>query len=339
MQWPIYRLTFKTPLHIGQEGIGAEKLVPYVPSDTLWGALVSMHFKLGLPFDFEQLPFRLSSTFPFFKDRLFLPAPMGALDYLLTEAAQTDARQLKKVKKIQFVDQALFEKLINGEKPEFSSLHFPQKQTNVALLNKCEALDQEAIYAIYEVPRVTVDRYSNSGAEGQIFYFSQLVFNQQAGLYFLVWFRDEQARYHFEAALRLLADEGLGADRTVGRGFFSFSREQMELSVPQKADYFTTLSLYFPKQSELSKILGPSSYFRLVKRKGYAAHEGLRGFRRKMVRMFAEGSVFPKPASGDSFWGMNPLVLEKKADSRIAFDVFRYGEAFALPVKRAEDGS
>ncbi|APF19578.1 CRISPR-associated RAMP protein, Csm4 family [Caldithrix abyssi DSM 13497] len=337
MNYAIFRLTFETPLRIGEEGIGAEKLVPYVPSDTLWGALVSAHFTLGLPFDFDDLPFYLSSAFPFFKERLFFPPPLGALDYLLDGLDETQPGRLKDLKKIKYVDQKLFEALINGRQPALKELHFYATQREFLTLEEIDGLQKGPLFGIYERPRVTVDRFTGSGAEGQIFYFSQMTFAKGAGLFFLAEFKDERARRHFEAALRLLADEGLGSDRTVGRGFFRFESAEMELDAPQQSAFFTTLSLYFPQPTEVEELLESGARFKLARRKGYAAHFQARGKRLGQTLMFGEGSLFKRPAGAMRFPGTNPVVLQKDALPDVPFNVYRYGRAFDIPTIIAKE--
>ncbi len=337
MKWPVYRLHFKAPLHIGEEGIGAEKIVPYIPSDTLWGALASAHITLGLPFDFEQPAFTISSAFPFVQDCYFFPVPLGGLDDLLTQAAAKDEAALKDLKKVLYLEQTLFEQIICGVTPDLEKLFLPEKQKTF-LLSNAQRLESFPIFRIFEVPRVTVDRFHSSAAEGQIFYFSQMVFGKQAGLFFLANFKDDQTQNNMEAALRFLGDEGLGADRTVGRGFFSVEKAELELKIPENPDSFTTLSLFYPRIKEIQQLLQEKARYRLIKRKGFAAHVLVRGKRRGMVRMFAEGSVFPLPADKQTP-GTNPCVIKKDAARAIPFNVYRYGQAFAIPVRFAEEGT
>ncbi len=337
MKWLVYRLHFKSPLHIGEEGIGAEKIVPYIPSDTLWGAVASAHVTLGLPFDFAKPPFAISSAFPFVQNHYFFPVPLGGLDGLLKQAAEQDEIWIKKIKKINYLEKSVFEQIISGQKLQLNRLFIPEAQDEF-LVNARQLAELFPIYRIYEVPRITVDRLQDSAAEGQIFYFSQMVFQEQAGLFFMAHFANEQAQKHLEAALHLLGDEGLGADRTVGRGFFEVEKTEVELNLPEKPNAFTTLSLYFPKQDELKLLLNDQVRYRLVKRKGYAAHVGVRGKRRGMVRMFAEGSLFVQPPPKTPI-GEIPIVIERSPEKGIPFPVYRYGRAFTIPVRFAQEAS
>ncbi|MHB2153073.1 type III-A CRISPR-associated RAMP protein Csm4 [Calditrichota bacterium GD2] len=337
MKYAIYRLTFQTPLRIGEEGVGAEKLTPYVPSDTLWGALVSAHFTLGLPFDFEDLPFYVTSAFPFYKECLLFPPPVGALDYLLDAPGESQAGRVKNLKKIKYVDQQLFELLINGRQPDFENLCFYDAQPDVLTLQEITGLKNGPLYRVYERPRVTVDRFTGSGAEGQIFYFSQMAFAKGAGLFFLAEFKDDRTRTAFEAALRLLCDEGLGSDRTVGRGFFCFESGEIDLNTPPKSPFFTTLALYLPQKSEIEELFDTAARFKLARRKGYAAHFQVRGKRLGQTLMFGEGSVFRRPSGAARFPGKTAVALPKDALPGVPFNVYRYGRAFDIPTIIAEE--
>ena len=66
----IYKLHLKGALHVGSWGIGREETLSYIPSDTLFGALVVAWAALGFALqpllkDGPQAPLRLTSVFPF----------------------------------------------------------------------------------------------------------------------------------------------------------------------------------------------------------------------------------------------------------------------------------
>lgn len=325
MRLMAYKLQFKAPLHIGMEGIGAEKIDLTVHSDTLWGALANAYLALDLPFDFEHPQFFVSSAFPYFKERLFFPLPFGTLNYLFDEV---EDEQIKLLKKVEYVEKRLFEMLINGQKPSWNSLYSYKKNNSLLLQEPCDALEETPVFEIHETPRVTLDRYNDSAVEGQIFYFAQMVFAPQAGLFFLARFANAQEQTHFEAALRFLGDEGLGADRTVGKGLFDVDVQELELKTPQSTDMFVTLALYHPRKDEIKNGLLHNARYGLVTRKGFAFNPAVRGKRRKFVRMFSEGSVFAKV--DNQILGDVPTVIPAQSDF-IPFDVKRYGIAFDVP--------
>ena len=327
MRFMAYRLHFKAPLHIGIEGIGAEKIDYIVHSDTLWGAMANAYLALDLPFDFVQPQFQISSAFPYFKDRWFFPVPVGALNYLFEQVENS-----KSLKKVKFLEKELFETFINGQQPDGMQLHSYSKNNAYLLLKACEEMEETPIFRVKESPRVTLDRYSDSAIEGQIFYFAELSFASQAGLFFLVNFNDEKEQKYFEAALRFLGDEGLGADRTVGKGLFEFEAQELELNTPASTDAFATLSLYHPRKDEIANGLLKNARYQLVTRKGFAFNPAVRGKRRKFVRMFGEGSVFSGEVDLTHLPGDIPTVIPAQGNF-IPFEVKRYGVAFPVPVR------
>lgn len=325
-----YRLIFDTPLHLGLEGIGAEKIEETLHSDTLWGALVSSYFQLFDVADKDEFclnpPFRVSSGFPFFGDTLFLPVPLGALDPLFDRLTPEEIKILKKVK---YLALPLFEQIIAG----VSATELEYRIHGYYMWPKNEPPESVIFSRTSETPRISLDRRNDTVIEGEFFYFSQMYFSDKAGFYFLAHFDAPESQQKMEAALRLLGDEGLGADRTVGRGFFHFERQEINLKVPDTGSHFITLSLYHPTTAEVEAGLLKDSAYDLINRRGYAAHLSVRGKRRKSIRMFTEGSCFTA-VNGPEYPGDISVVL-KKSGSFIPFNVYRYGKAFPIPYRRS----
>lgn len=79
-----FRLAMRAPLHIGEAGIGLEESLPFVPSDTIFSALVITWLEMGerdavneLETIFADTPaLFLSSTMPYVGDIRLLPRPM-----------------------------------------------------------------------------------------------------------------------------------------------------------------------------------------------------------------------------------------------------------------------
>lgn len=334
MKFKIYKLIFESPLHIGIEGMGAEKIEDYIPSDTLWGAIINNYLQLFEVKNIDDFcknsPFKLSSTFPYSEELLFFPVPIGALDFLYNIVP---VEKIKKVKKIRFLEKSIFEKIINAETIEYQQLNIASEYFDgsfLYLLNDEEKIKSH-FYKVIEIPRVTVDRYNSTATEGEFFYFSQIHFDKKSGLFFMANFNDEQIEKKFDAALRLLSDEGIGADRTVGKGYFNFVKENIEIKVPDDAIHFITLSLYHPKWEEIEKGLIEEAAYSLKNRKGFAHHSGVQGKRRRSLRMFGEGSWF-KSVNNKNSYGNNEIVIEKDRDF-IPFNVYRYGMAFPISFK------
>lgn len=329
MKFKVYKLQFKAPLHIGEEGIGAEKIETYVHSDTLMGALVNMYALLGKEVNFSDPPFKVTSAFPFSGDLFFFPVPIGTLHHLMQEA--DDLSIVKKLKKVKFIEKSLFEKLLRGEAFSLSEINWKLLKKFNQFLIPSGVNSFNGVFSVSEVPRIRVDRGDHSVKGGNIFYFSQLFFHERCGLFFLVDMADEHVE-QFEAALSLLADEGLGADRNVGKGFFSWEKTEIELQIPENADSVYLASLYYPKFEEISnKIDISNSYYKILTRKGFVFNFKLSGLRRSPVRMLEEGSIL-KVKDGNDINGDNPVVIP--AGEQSEFPIYRYGKAFYFPIIR-----
>jgi len=206
MRAKIFKLYFKTPLRIGEAGIGLERTGEILHSDTLFGAMANALARLNE--DIEEFISRVSngelkfsSCFPFEDRKYYLPAP-----------------QLPVEKKWNFLSLEDFEKVISGE-----------------IQVKGDEADQ--IIKKFEVPKVVLDRVtSNSG----IYYMTAVKFGDNSGLYFMA-----DGDYGLiKKALKFLQDEGIGGKRTWGLGKFEIKED--EIQIKDRGDFYTTLSLTYP---------------------------------------------------------------------------------------------
>jgi len=171
------KLKFKTPVRIGELGIGLEGVSEVIHSDTLFSAIANALADLNEDVeDFVEKvsngELRFSSAFPFGQDTYYLPAPVKPYE--------------KKVDP--FVPKDVFEDLLI-----------------------CDEVDRDVVkekpYKEFELPKVAVDRIT---ANTSIYYVSLLKFDD-GGFYFLV---DGNGRRLIELAPRYLADEEIGGKKT-----------------------------------------------------------------------------------------------------------------------------
>uniref|UniRef100_A0A7C2NLS4 CRISPR system Cms protein Csm4 n=1 Tax=Archaeoglobus fulgidus TaxID=2234 RepID=A0A7C2NLS4_ARCFL len=189
MKAKVFKLYFKTPLRIGEAGIGLERAGDILHSDTLFGAMATALAKLNE--DVEEFikrvsagELRFSSCFPFENGKYYLPAP-----------------QLPVERKWRFLSLENFEKVISGE---------------------IEVKGDETPYMKFEVPKVVLDRVtSNSG----IYYLTAVKFGDNSGLYFMVDGNDGLIK----KALKFLQDEGIGGKRTWGLGKFEMKEDEIQI--------------------------------------------------------------------------------------------------------------
>ena len=327
-----YRLSFSSPVHFGLEGIGQERIDHRVRSDTLWGAIIQQWMLLynddpeGLCLD---TPYTVSSCFPLINGVPFYPLPFGTLDRLVREAGQAEKPEIsvKDLKKICFAAEPLFRKIIQGATLRFEQLGlgtvFPFEE------NRQETMrESKPVYNIMQRPRLRTDQLSGGGTEGAFFYCSDQFFNQDNGLFFLATFRDDETKKRFEAALRLLGDTGLGADRSIGRGLFAFETKECEASYNPASESYLLLSLYHPNREEVIQgiLEAPGTAYSLTRRSGHAASPAVSQFRRYDLWMLEEGSIFRAKPDGDVV-----RVLERS--ELVPHNVYRCGRAFSIPIK------
>jgi CRISPR-associated protein Csm4 len=259
----------------------------------------------------QKPPFLISSAFPFKQDILLFPLPKVI-----------DLGEDKNYKKIEFISQDIFESLCKIGK-------FTDKLSKYHLCFNKKILSTkpiDEIYRILELPRVTLDRKTSLS---QIYYFSQVEYLDKAGLYFFIKFTNSRLTKKIKAAINLLADEGIGGDRTSGKGLFKKPQfEEITLNIPHQANYFVTLSLYFPTYQEIKALSG---YYDWKQRSGYIYSQDVKNLRKKSIRVFVEGSVFKDNENIGDLVDITPQGFS-------LHHVYRYGYAFKIPIEVNENG-
>jgi CRISPR-associated protein Csm4 len=258
-----YYLSFRTPLHIGERGIGQEETREFAPADTLFSALCTMwRMVYGVDSLRNDLleryrnegrePFWITSAFPFAGEVRLYPKPL--------RPPQADLETTKRWKSIRWVSEGVLEQYCAGRAITLEATFDARTGTRRVLLQQGTVLitieeynalarfwdfeqDDLAIYREAVVPRVTLDRITNAS---QIWQFGEVHFTEGCGLWFGVEFADGSVQSQFEACLRLLGDSGLGGERGGGRGLFTLERREWRLAEPSDANAFLTLSPWLP---------------------------------------------------------------------------------------------
>lgn len=298
------------PLHLGEREGMREGSTAHIHSDTLFSALCHCLLLLYGKEALERFlaaeqgtspPLRISSAFPYWKEQYYFPVPRNLV--------ASD----KETKRVRFVPKSAFERLLAGETPSDLSLQgIPRKDA-------CP-------WRFEDVPKVTLSRLNNHPTKEGGFYHVGLVFYEQdAELFFLMDLTSAEWKPKVEAAVRLMCDEGIGGYRSAGKGGFEQPRfERISAATPENPDGWLSLSLYHPKGDELNGL--SDGYYDLLTRSGYVFSPECGNLRRKTVRMFAEGSIFP---GGARAGGMADVTPEAFKDHR----VYRYGLGLGLPCK------
>lgn len=343
-----FRLKFSAPLHIAARGVGYERSGWIVHSDTLYSAILTVWSRI-FPGDIKGIteanppPFLLSTAFPYSEEQEFYPMPLAPVN------VKIQADDGKKFRRVQFVETALLQKIVTGERLTFDPADTRQGgrfwvQAQQQPLDSTgggkaggagngsagrKNLPEEPVVFQTEVPRVTIDRVASKAMN---YFVSEVRFAEGAGLFFWARFTDPECKSRFIQVLRVLGDEGLGLDRTSGKGFFEVEDTDIaDAALPglPNSRRFMTLALYHPVQTEMSEERLRSSGYELVRRGGYIS--GLT-FRRQTITMFAEGSVFP--GSPQESYGAKCHALDPDfALATVGHPVYRYGYAFPIGIQ------
>jgi CRISPR-associated protein Csm4 len=322
----ICKLKPRGAFHLGEKEAILEHTSDYIHSDTLFSAICNAYRLLygkGKLEDMLELfkdrkpPFSISSAFPYTGESLLFPVPRNINFSVHPED--------KKFKKVEFFSKTIFDGIAMGESIEEHIKGDNLVQSKHVLLTDAERdkLKGDEIWSSKEVPRVVIDRKTSAS---NIYHFGEVSFADNCGLYFLMDLRIQEYKEKVEAAIRLLGDEGIGGDRTYGKGLFKaeFNDEEIEMNV-KSGNHFVTLSLYYPMEGEISLKEG---YYELINIGGWIYSLDAKNLRRRTVRMFAEGSVF-KSANTDLYGRLMDVTPEDFTEH----SVYRYGYAFAVPME------
>lgn len=128
----------------------------------------------------------------------------------------------------------------------------------------------------------------------------------------------------FISCLRILADEGIGGDRSAGKGKFEdVILSEIYINTQISNDLFINLAVFNPKdQSEFDSCL----FYDIQKRGGGdLGSEGNEDNHRKQVRMITEGSVLKRKVEGRII-DISPYMNFYK------YKIYRNGKSFLLPI-------
>jgi CRISPR-associated protein Csm4 len=330
-KFKIYKLRFTTPLHLGNERADYGTSLQTIHSDTMHAAIISSLAKVGVKIPKEgDFGFSLSSLFPYTndgdKDVYFLPKLKS--QNIPSSKFQNIA---KKIKKVEWLDIHYYNRQINGEKlfdEEFNPINLYGKYLSE------HKIDNNFI--VKEVtPRVKVSRDWSEDAEP--FYMERIYFKDFSGLYLIA----DGDTSVLDIALEILQNEGIGTDRTIGNGFFEYSKDVLELELPE-SDCVMNLSLFIPENQEQIDVMinkeGEKVAYDFQKRGGWITDAGLNTFRKNTVYMFSEASVF---ANDSSVYSMK--IKGKIVDLKPQLDyghigvkehpIWRNGKSLFIPVK------
>ncbi len=319
--------------HLGERGVGYEETSEMVHADTLFGALCSAWSLLyGDEAVLKDLlpdgspdwcpPLLLSSAFPRaglvrFYPKPLLPPPDG---------------DIRRWKDVEWVSEVVFcTWLGGGPLPRCLFTHGGEvaltESERDTLVGHLPGRDPEMpFWKVVRVPRVTLDAASNAS---ELWHFGRLHFAPECGLHLWVGLRRLEDR--FWTALRVLGDVGLGGDRSAGHGLFTVGHSPEEPPWPPSGQRFVTLSPVYPRKDEVAALLADGCAYRLVTRTGWIGAALTMPYRRRAVRLIAEGSVLT--GASDAMWGSLVDVTPDGVPD-LPHRVYRWAYAFPVGVSQ-----
>lgn len=371
-----WKLALRSPLHVSEQGVGLEETVDYIPSDTLFSALVVTWLEMArhrtavlqhLNTQPASAPLLLTSAFPYAGDVLLLPKP----NLLLTPTARTSdkgssaSESGKKYKKVRWVSVAIFKQLVNGinqtgldelwaeqvgDKDKVQGGMVWMTRAEKEQLKEVVKFDEEnslQLWGEQNTPKVTIDRVANASA---LFHVGRLHFAPNCGLWLMARGENEWLK-RTEEALRLLADGGIGGQRSRGNGQFSLEHiADPDLTLNGAAtEYDLLLSRLAPQQTEMALLRRKQASYQLVTVGGFNGTPGDTPIVRQQVRLLTEGSIIghsPRPpgqlVNVNPFWDEDRQQLKAHIDRRnpqlplIEHPIYRYGLGFTVPIQVAD---
>jgi CRISPR-associated protein Csm4 len=362
--WRLVRLDFgKNLAHFGEAGIGTEKITERVCSDTLFSAWVSLYGRIfGTP-ELEALlekfkdslsrpPFRVGSTFIYRhtssetnskkSDRAqthrtiyYLPRPMQRP----RGYPEDDLAFSKVYRTLNYLPLKIWQRWyqnIGFTPDDTQELTSAVRDKTGGALQKAGTFDYGSTYKKHQVPKVSIDRTTrttNFYQTGFVKFIRQE--KETSGLYFLVHFPvlNAQLENNLYAALELLGEEGIGGERSSGAGQFTATwldiedasdpslKQWREVLQFDRGNHHALLSLFWEETLNRA-LLGATARYTLKERGGWVVGPQVR---RRMVRMFSEGSVFPVEPRG--------CLADVTPESfRRNHNIYRSGVSLSLPI-------
>ncbi len=333
---PIYHLELRGALHVGEAvSVDRETVLEWLPSDSLFSALVTawasngddVEGRLNL-FEHGESPFRITSAFPYVHKVRFFPAPAA-----LPESLGLIGKDAKRVK---WLSNAVFEQLRTGNCSTKESLH---SGTVWVTPDEHECLTakylndegQVRLWQTFVVPRVTVDRVTNAS---NLFHAGRVSFAKGDGLWFAS--RGAQTEWITDALARL-ADTGLGGLRNYGHGAFKFEQKDDPFPDSPTSGAGISLSRYAPRDADeiRATLKADGAGYRLVTVGGWCNDDAGHAWRRRSVRMLAEGAILLDVSSARG------NLVRVQPDNVPEFQtrkVYRYGIPFFVSAGKFAEG-
>jgi CRISPR-associated protein Csm4 len=335
---PIYHLTMRGPLHQGEFiGIHRENILDRIPSDSLCAAIVAAWKKTGADIRARlsaleaktEPPFRVTSGFPLAGDVRFYPAPQTWPAHAGFPPGDKTARRMR------WISDGVLKQLQNGATPSMvdevfihgKTTWFTQEESlRLQPLFVLDAHGQPCLWGQQVTPRVTVDRVSSAS---NLFFTGRTSYARDCG----VWFGVRGDSTWVKESLEILKADGLGGLRSTGHGSFEWASLADELPEVTSDNWGYSLSRFAPKDAqEAAALRNEHSSYALEVVGGWYKDDGGHAWRRRSVRLVAEGALLPAG-------GLQGKAIDVRPDVKEAPDwpVWRTAFAFFIPAQKLVD--
>ncbi len=284
MEYGIYKLKFPFGVHFGNKSL--EKSNVSFCADTLFSALCIEALKSEDTFKeflgyVKRGDLLMSDGFPYVGDEFFLPKP-----YLrVTNDPNGSSIKKKQYKKMKYVAMSKWDVYIRGELDPETELDLEKKighhvsETHVAI----RGLEESLPYRI-----------------------GSYRFSENAGLYIIYGYENDDAKDLFYDLLDRLSFSGLGGKRSSGLGRFQIFSGKLPDNIRElfykTRDRYISLSISLPSDEELDSCMKDASYS-LEKRSGFVESTSYSDsfMKKRDLFMISAGSVFSKKYNGDIY--------------------------------------
>ncbi len=250
MLFHLCKLKPKGPIHLGERENFLETTETFIHSDTFFSAFCHSYLLLYGKRELENLlenflkmefPFKITSLFPYIEEKFYFPIPENQMP------------KEKKLKKKLFIEKIAFEEIISGKPLDSidSNSFIPDSNGNFP-------------FEVIHTPRVSLGRLNSSPGEN-FFHFAQVFYKDKSGFFFLYEVNKEFEK-RFKATINLISEEGIGGDRTIGKGFFHFPEFlEIDINIPKSSNSYFLLSNIIPQKDEIPEL--KNSFYQIIKKK------------------------------------------------------------------------
>lgn len=343
--------------HFGRHGLGQEESGEHLPSDSLFSALLSRMAEMPqarqildqvqADFSLTHPPFVLTSAFPRAGGLRFYPLPLQ--EPLAMPQTEGDNRiDAKRIKKIKYVSEKLFQRLLTGETlidlfaDVAQSPLYLQGDAIILSVEEMEGLPfkikkENSIWTIEARPRVYIDR---SQSAASIFLTGRTSYRPNCGFWFGIHIiqPDHPFSKILPSLLVDLADAGLGGSRSSGFGKATIKFET-QIEWPEAGnDPWLTLSRYLPRENEMPAFFSELANYSIQELSGYAFSSGKKSERRKILHLVKEGSVLGRLDGMVRGETVDIQPCYTNGSQPLGHPVWRNGQALGIRIKRQSAG-